>query len=105
MGQEAGLGNSNQPNHRFGWQTMHNASPPPLMPQSFMLEAREAVMTGNRLPLELLNQLRGGGGVRPQNAAFVAVPAWVLYSRHTLLVAPRQRLAVMAGHMAAEVVS
>ena len=50
---------------------------------------------------KLLNQLQGGGGVRPQNAAFVALAAWALYSRHTLLVA----LAVMAGHMAAELVS
>lgn len=50
---------------------------------------------------KLLNQLQGGGGVRPQNALFVALAAWALYAKHTPLVA----LAVMAGHMAAEVVS
>ncbi|PRW32919.1 2-dehydropantoate 2-reductase [Chlorella sorokiniana] len=50
---------------------------------------------------KLLNQLQGGGGVRPQNAAFAALAAWALYAKPTQLVA----LAVMAGHMAAEVVS
>ena len=50
---------------------------------------------------KLAQGLQGGGGVRPQNAAFAALAAWALYARQELPVS----LAIMAGHMLAEVVS
>lgn len=49
----------------------------------------------------LVRGAQGGGGVRLQNAAFAALAAWAFYGRQEAPIA----LAIMAGHMMAEVVS